>query len=298
MRDPDKTAAGVRSGPPPAFYYVRWQGETTGPFDWATIESKWQAGSISRLHQISSDRKQWQALGAHPDLKRLLSPAATPAPPPPPPPPGAPAGDPDAACEEAAAASARAPLQPLSARLSVPPMPPGVPPPVQATSGPPRPPVAPADLAASALGPAAWGRRLTAALLDLAVLTLVGICGGLLLQAVGLPLGGQTPAQRLICGLLLAYSGWLYSAVLESCAWQATLGKLAVGLRVQTEAGEPLDFGTAALRAFMKFGSVLPALAGVLSALCSPSRQAWHDRVARTSVVGGSAVPIGGDWPQ
>ena len=66
MRDPDKTAAGVRSGPPPAFYYVRWQGETTGPFDRATIERKWHEAHRrfylrpKRIMRIAVRKDTWQ----------------------------------------------------------------------------------------------------------------------------------------------------------------------------------------------------------------------------------------------
>jgi uncharacterized RDD family membrane protein YckC len=301
------TSAEARPDPPPTRYYLRWQGRVSGPFDLETIEQEWQAGSISRLHQVSSDKKMWQALGTHPDLKLLLNVAPLPA---------FPAlstamADPAAALDAPAVPAAAgdvseawegSPAEPdgrtrlrLATRV-VPSAP--VPYPAAAAEGPqaawaPGWPGAVTGLDLVVLGPAPWGRRLGAAMLDLATLTLVGLCGWLLLRAVGLPLSGQTPAQKLICGLILAYCAWLYSAVLESCAWQATLGKLALGLRVQAEDGARLDFGSAALRAFMKLWSMLPALAGVLIALRSPTRQTLHDIVARTYVVGGLAAPAG-----
>jgi uncharacterized RDD family membrane protein YckC len=317
MQEPAKTAAEERPQPPPRGYYLRWQGRVSGPFDPDTIERGWQTGSISRLHQVSSDRKVWQALGTHPDLKPRLDRAAEPA--------AAgsqqpvecggrdsPQGVADAALAETSGpgkalqperrrgrsgqTGRRTPSGEVAEELGdLAPQPavpyPGAVPTPSPAEWPSGLPEAAWGLDPTGVGPAPWGRRLGAALLDLLVLGLVGLCGWLLLQALGLPGGGRASAQKLICGLILAYSGWLYSAILESCAWQATLGKLALGLRVETEDGAPLDFGSAALRAFMKFWSVLPALAGVLPALRSPTRQTWHDRVAKTRVVGPLPTP-------
>lgn len=276
MRAPGDPSPQAKPEPAAGGYYLRWQGRVTGPFDLATLEHEWRAGRIGRLHQVSRDAQAWQALGTHADLQPLLDAAMA---------------------EPSPAAETRAEPSPCAA-LPEPAGPARIRPALAAPGGAAALAGAPAAAAwppESAVRPAGWGRRLTAAVLDLLLLALLAACGALLLRAAGLPLSGQTAAQKLICALILAYGGWLYSAVLESCAWQATLGKLMVGLRVEMADGGPVDFGVAAVRAFMKFCAALPALAGVLVAVRSPTRQALHDVVAQTCVV--EALPGAGPEP-
>ena len=77
--------------------------------------------------------------------------------------------------------------------------------------------------------------------------------------------------------------------VMFNAAGGQTIGKMAVGLRVVREitpfdAGGPVSFGQALLRAVLTLPSVLVAGAGFLPALVGDER-AVHDRLAHTRVI-------------
>jgi uncharacterized RDD family membrane protein YckC len=78
---------------------------------------------------------------------------------------------------------------------------------------------------------------------------------------------------------------WLYWAGLESSAYQATLGKMALGLIVTDLKGEPLGFGRATGRYFGKIISALLLGIGFLIAGWTEKKQALHDIMAGTLVV-------------
>ena len=78
---------------------------------------------------------------------------------------------------------------------------------------------------------------------------------------------------------------WVYFAAFEASAWQATLGKRILGLRVIGIDGSRLSFPRAFLRQVAKVLSALPLQAGFLLAIFTPRRQALHDLIARTLVV-------------
>jgi len=78
---------------------------------------------------------------------------------------------------------------------------------------------------------------------------------------------------------------WLYYAIFESAGTQATPGKLALGLRVVTEGGEPLGFGAATGRFFGKLVSGFTLYIGYLMVLFTERRQALHDKMAGALVV-------------
>jgi uncharacterized RDD family membrane protein YckC/type II secretory pathway pseudopilin PulG len=78
---------------------------------------------------------------------------------------------------------------------------------------------------------------------------------------------------------------WLYSALLEASAQQATLGKMALGLAVTDAAGRRIGFGRATGRFFAKILSGLPANLGFVVAAFTDRKRALHDYVAGTLVV-------------
>jgi uncharacterized RDD family membrane protein YckC len=88
----------------------------------------------------------------------------------------------------------------------------------------------------------------------------------------------------LFFGVLIS---WFYSAFLESSARQATLGKLAMGLRVTDLEGRRLGFGRASGRYFAHLISSLTLFVGYLVQPFTERRQALHDLVAGTLVVRG-----------
>lgn len=78
---------------------------------------------------------------------------------------------------------------------------------------------------------------------------------------------------------------WLYFALFQSSAWQATPGKLALGVKVTDMNGERIRFLRATGRYFGKYLSALLLLFGFIMAGFTPQKQALHDLMARTLVV-------------
>jgi uncharacterized RDD family membrane protein YckC len=78
---------------------------------------------------------------------------------------------------------------------------------------------------------------------------------------------------------------WLYFSILESSAWQATLGKKALGLKVTDLAGNRISFGRATGRFFSKIISTLIIMIGYIMAGFTEKKQALHDMIAGTLVM-------------
>jgi uncharacterized RDD family membrane protein YckC len=77
----------------------------------------------------------------------------------------------------------------------------------------------------------------------------------------------------------------LYYALMEASKYQATLGKLALGLKVTDLNGEPLDFGRAVLRNIGKIISGMLLFIGYIIAGLTEKKQALHDMIASALVV-------------
>lgn len=87
-------------------------------------------------------------------------------------------------------------------------------------------------------------------------------------------------------GFLLGMFGcWLYYALQESSAYQATLGKRALGIIVTDQFGAPLTFGRATGRFFTKYLSSMFFGIGYLIAAFTARKQALHDLIASTIVI-------------
>ena len=79
--------------------------------------------------------------------------------------------------------------------------------------------------------------------------------------------------------LAVVIAGWLYFALMESSARGATLGKMALGLRVTTLNGDRIGFGRATGRYFGKAVSSI-LLIGYIMAAFTRQKQALHDIMA------------------
>ncbi len=78
---------------------------------------------------------------------------------------------------------------------------------------------------------------------------------------------------------------WLYFAGLESSGYQATIGKMIMGLRVTDMNGNKIGFVRASLRHVFKFISQIILLIGMVIAVFSEKKQALHDLGAGTMVL-------------
>ena len=85
--------------------------------------------------------------------------------------------------------------------------------------------------------------------------------------------------------LVSLMGGWLYFALMESSRFQATLGKLAVQIKVTDLEGNRISFGRATGRHFGKLISALMFFVGYLMAAFTSRKQALHDMMAGCVVV-------------
>jgi uncharacterized RDD family membrane protein YckC len=89
----------------------------------------------------------------------------------------------------------------------------------------------------------------------------------------------------MVYGFFLIVARWLYFALLESSAWQATLGKKLLGIRVTGMDGQRIGFGRATGRYFAKIISAIILCIGFMMAGFTQRKQALHDMIASTLVV-------------
>ena len=80
---------------------------------------------------------------------------------------------------------------------------------------------------------------------------------------------------------------WLYHASFESSKYQATPGKMALGIVVTDYQGERISFGKATGRYFAKIVSTIILLIGYIMAAFTEQKQALHDILAGTLVIKG-----------
>jgi uncharacterized RDD family membrane protein YckC len=97
--------------------------------------------------------------------------------------------------------------------------------------------------------------------------------------------GGEFPYQLisaiLIASLLTLIVSWIYHAWMESSQYQATLGKMALGLIVTDMTDQPVTFGRASGRFFAKIiTGLIPLGIGYIMAGFTEKKQALHDMIA------------------
>jgi uncharacterized RDD family membrane protein YckC len=138
-------------------------------------------------------------------------------------------------------------------------------------------------------GYAGFWKRLAASVIDQISLMaggfIFGVVAGLVYGLCGGPEEG-TEALGHIIGITI---GWLYFALLESSSRQATLGKMALGIKVTDLSGDGISFGKATGRHFGKIISALTLLVGYLMAGLTRKKQGLHDILAGCLVVNARA---------
>jgi uncharacterized RDD family membrane protein YckC len=77
----------------------------------------------------------------------------------------------------------------------------------------------------------------------------------------------------------------LYYSLMESSSYQASVGKMVLGLKVTDTNGAKLDFTKALIRNLCKIISSMILLIGYLMAAFTEKKQALHDMIANTLVV-------------
>ncbi len=127
--------------------------------------------------------------------------------------------------------------------------------------------------------PAFWKRAL-ADLIDAAIMS---IFSNLFIYLIVGNVGSDI-AQRGIAWMFT--SGiFVYWAIWESSALQASPGKWIMRLRIQSDTAQQTDALQAIFRNAAKFVSIAAVFGGILAILLSPQRKAWHDGWSKTQVV-------------
>lgn len=134
---------------------------------------------------------------------------------------------------------------------------------------------------------AGFWRRLAAAILDLVILIVPMFVLGLVVALITGPKSQATAAADLSTLVVL----WLYFAIMESSRKQATLGKLAFGMRVVDLGGNRISFLRASARFLAKIFSTLSLALGYLMAAFTRRKQALHDMVTSCLVVNREVAP-------
>ncbi|SRR5579875_491658 len=86
--------------------------------------------------------------------------------------------------------------------------------------------------------------------------------------------------QVLAINLLVLMAQWCYFALLESSAWQASLGKRLLGIYVTDARGKRLSFARASGRYFAMIVSTLTLGIGYVMGAFTPKKQMLHDMIA------------------
>lgn len=139
--------------------------------------------------------------------------------------------------------------------------------------------------------------RFVAFIIDVIILGFIGF-------VVTLPFMGSLPIGALMHGrpmspdelapfvggmgrlvLLRIAVNWLYYALFESSAWQATIGKKALGLTVTDLEGRRIGFGRATGRFFAKILSFMILCIGFFMIAFTSKKQGLHDILAGTLVL-------------
>jgi uncharacterized RDD family membrane protein YckC len=114
---------------------------------------------------------------------------------------------------------------------------------------------------------------------------MIGIMIGLAGGAVSMPGIGIHLVKSVAAFSFSVFANWLYEAAMESSSKQATVGKMALGLKVTNLEGQRISFAVATGRHFAKFISGIILLIGYIMAGFTERKQALHDMIAGTVVI-------------
>jgi uncharacterized RDD family membrane protein YckC len=133
---------------------------------------------------------------------------------------------------------------------------------------------------------ASIGNRIIAAILDGIILIFINFIVGMVLT-ITINQSSSTSDESLnslnnLINILISYG---YIAYLMSSESQATLGQMAMGIKVTDENGNRITFVAATIRYFMSLVSGIILAIGYLMALFNDKKQTLHDLVAKTVVL-------------
>jgi len=93
-------------------------------------------------------------------------------------------------------------------------------------------------------------------------------------------------AATVLFGVFFLVLSWLYHALMESSAWQGTMGKRALGIVVTDLSGARVNFGRASGRFFGRLVTLMiPLGIGYILAAFTAQKQALHDLLSSCLVL-------------
>lgn len=95
----------------------------------------------------------------------------------------------------------------------------------------------------------------------------------------------KVPASSILFFIVTTAISWLYYAIMESGARQATLGKMALDMNVTDTDGNRISFSRATARYFGQYVSAIILCIGYLMMFWDTRRQTLHDKIAGTLVI-------------
>jgi uncharacterized RDD family membrane protein YckC len=140
-------------------------------------------------------------------------------------------------------------------------------------------------------GYAGFWVRLLALIIDNIILGIGGFAVMMLAGVAIAAISNNDPENPVVLAivlllyLLVIIGQFAYFALLESSTSQATLGKMAMGLKVTDVYGRRLSFGQAMGRTLGKILSGLILYIGFLMAAFDDRKQGLHDKIASTLVM-------------
>jgi uncharacterized RDD family membrane protein YckC len=132
--------------------------------------------------------------------------------------------------------------------------------------------------------------RVVAVIIDWFIFGIVLIPAAVIFGGLGLAAGalGGVPhvSHAFVEGakIWLFFGAWLYEALMESSSYQATLGKMALGMKVTDLYGNRISFGRATGRHFAKILSSILGI-GYIMVGFTERKQGLHDLLAGTLVL-------------
>lgn len=127
---------------------------------------------------------------------------------------------------------------------------------------------------------AGFWQRFFASLIDAFIVGAISFVVGFFLGIVLVFLGDSLETNEPLGNILSFVVSWLYFALQESSATQATFGKQLMGIYVADIKGNRITFGRATGRYFGKMISTLILFGGYLMQPFTPKRQTLHDIMA------------------
>jgi uncharacterized RDD family membrane protein YckC len=130
-----------------------------------------------------------------------------------------------------------------------------------------------------------------AALIDAVIVRVVAVPVGLIFGGLGmagmmtgLPHAGLGILGGGVTVIVVLFGGWLYEALMESSSYQATIGKMVLGMKVTDLYGNRISFGRATGRHFAKILSGMILCIGFIMVGLTERKQGLHDLLAGTLV--------------